>query len=154
MRSEGDYLLVSAPALFCRPNSGSSFKPIHFRHLHIHEHQIEICFAKRVDGLSSVLSESYAMASFFEQAQDKALVHRVVFRDQDAQHLRWFPRILRGVLCDERDLSLLLHSERAGNGFAKFGLANRLREAGRHTEFLAARRVSFVPGRGKHDETG
>jgi len=43
-------------------NPGRGFKPVHLRHLHIHEDKIELPLFQRADCLQSVGSERYGVS--------------------------------------------------------------------------------------------
>ena len=58
---------------------------VHFRHLHIHQHQVEIAFLNRDDGPSTVVDPSDRMTCSSEHRFDDVSIHFEVVRDQNAR---------------------------------------------------------------------
>ena len=60
-------------------------KTVHFRHLYVHEHQVEGLLGQQSDGLSAIATNHRLMTHFLQHAEHDLLVHGVIFCHQDAQ---------------------------------------------------------------------
>ncbi len=126
------------------PNLTSRGKPVHFRHLAVHQNQVVMRAANRIDGLTSVADGVALVAGMGQDLESNLLVNLVVFRQQDAGSLvrgagngidlrnvlsaHALPRPLRGIAGDH-DLQGVeqrgLH-DRLGDAFGKPELAEPL----------------------------
>src|SRR5450631_3098757 len=75
VRGQGDHFLMDLGALFLFPNCRCCLKTVHFRHLHIHEDQIEPFFLERQKCLAPIPGYHDSMPSLFEQPSTDSLVH-------------------------------------------------------------------------------
>src|SRR3989442_8903107 len=66
MSGQSDDRHVGVGPIFSFPNRRSGLESVHFRHLHIHEHQIETAFRDRFESLAAVRSHHDAVASLLE----------------------------------------------------------------------------------------
>ena len=60
---------------------------IHQRHLHVHQHAVELRLAQQVKRLFAIVGQADGGARFFQQFQRHLLVEGVVFHQQDARML-------------------------------------------------------------------
>jgi hypothetical protein len=74
----GDHLLFADHFLFS--NQGGRLPSVHFRHLHIHQPQIEILFLERGQSLEPVPGYHHTVSTLLQQPHHQPLVHRVVLR--------------------------------------------------------------------------
>ncbi len=65
----------------------SRLDAVHFGHLHVHEHQVEVFLGDRVECLAAVDHGEHRMTLFGEEVQSHPLVDRIIFCQKDAQHL-------------------------------------------------------------------
>ena len=63
-------------------DTASGFQPIHFRHLNIHEDQIEFIVGQGLDGGLAVLGNGHRMPGFLQDVLGKSLVQDIVFGHQ------------------------------------------------------------------------
>src|SRR2546430_99257 len=145
-------LMLPVTLLFLS-NSGCRFKPIHFRHLNIHQDDVKGLFFQCCQGLFTVNGHDDSMPPFFQQPHNQTLIHQVVLRDQDAQHLRAISRITQRVARNEGNHALLLASpQHLRNRLAQFGLPDGLQQVRGHSQFLAAFSVPTMAGGRKHHD--
>ena len=61
------------------------FEPVHFRHLHIHQDQVEGLFLPCRQRLPSGLGQNDRVSSLLQESHRYSLVYQVVFRQQDPE---------------------------------------------------------------------
>jgi len=79
----GDHLLFADHFLFS--NQGGRLPSVHFRHLHIHQNEVEGLLLPSGQRLLSGLGENHRMPSFLEESHGYLLVHEVVLCEQDLE---------------------------------------------------------------------
>ena len=67
------------------PDECRRLEPIHLRHLHIHEDQVEGPCVRLRHCFASVGNQRHTMPVLFEQKPDERLIRPVVFSDEDVQ---------------------------------------------------------------------
>ena len=126
-----------------------SLKAVHFRHLHVHQHHVEILLLKQSQGLPAILGDLDAVAAISQNMTDELLVGRRVFGHQHAKDSagdRQDPRGLAGVDQGNRAFG----SDRLGNRVEQGRPRDRLFQAGRR-QFPALIGV-ILPIRGREHE--
>jgi len=66
-------------------NAACGFDAIHFRHLHIHEDEVEGFGGKAPDGFRAIGGDGHNAALAFEHAAREQLIDDTVFGDEDTQ---------------------------------------------------------------------
>src|SRR2546425_7043967 len=66
MSGQSDHGQARPGAFFRFPNRCGGFESVHFRHLHIHEHQIEAAFRERFESLAAIRSYHNAVTPFLK----------------------------------------------------------------------------------------
>ena len=74
---------IAHPFLFS--NQGRGLEPIHFRHLHIHQDQVEGLFLPCRQRLPSGLRQNDRVSSLLQESHRHFLVYQIVFRQQDPE---------------------------------------------------------------------
>jgi hypothetical protein len=108
VRRQGDYRLVSSGSFLRLANLRGGFHSLHFRHLYVHQDQVEAVFCRSIKRLVAVRRHSYAMASLLPQASGRPLIHHIVFREQDALHVRGVRRLVQRVAREQGNRALPL----------------------------------------------
>ncbi len=72
---------VNARMIFVFANLSGCFEPIHFGHLHVHQHHIIGLRFERFHCQQTILNNFCGVTPFFEQAPNEPLIYRVVFSD-------------------------------------------------------------------------
>ena len=70
--------------LFLMPNGCGGRETIHFRHLHIHEHQVKGTLAQFFEHFLAGLGHHYLMTVLFQQPDGKFLIDHVVLSQKYA----------------------------------------------------------------------
>jgi len=93
MRGDRDDRQVTAGAAFAFADCRDRFTAAHLGHLHVHQHQVEGRAVERLQRQPAVFSERHHVPGLRQQPHGDALIHGVVFRQQDPQ--RWSNGCLR-----------------------------------------------------------
>ncbi len=99
------------------PNGRGGFHSSHFRHLHIHEHQIKRLVGECLNGLASIGCDRDLVPPFLQNAHRQPLIHRVVFSQKNAARAH---TLFRGRT--RLFLRAAGRTERGHDGVAQFGL--------------------------------
>ena len=121
MGSQADNRQMPAAGPLPGADVARSFDPVHFRHLQVHQRQVEVGSGEKVQGLAPVPGGCDCMAAILEQAVGDLLVEGVVLDQQNLQGLRRGRHFRAGIghcgypqCSDQRLVEIGL-----GNGFAQ-----------------------------------
>ena len=79
---------MSAGGPFLLANSAGGGESIHFGHLDVHENDVEVLQLKGFDGFATVFDTDDRMPALLQNACGDALIHGVVFGQQNLEFLR------------------------------------------------------------------
>ena len=74
---------VSAGASFRGPDGSGGLEPVHLRHLHVHQHRVEVGSIEQGQGFAAVRRHRHVVSLFLQHARGDLLVDRVVLRQQN-----------------------------------------------------------------------
>ena len=63
-------------------NLSCRFEPVHFRHLHIHEHHIDIFGLGKLQCFAAIVCDKYFVSLTFENSQHELLISIGVFGNE------------------------------------------------------------------------
>ena len=66
------------------PDLRRHFQSIHFGHLNVHEHQVELLTPDCLQGVPAVAANNHLVPKFFEHPHGDFLIDRVVLGEQDS----------------------------------------------------------------------
>ena len=78
-------------------DGGRGLKAVHFRHLHVHQHHVEILLLEQIQGLPAVLGDLDRVPAISQHVKDELLVGRGVFGQQHAQRAAGDGQDARGL---------------------------------------------------------
>ena len=67
-----------------RPNTPSRLKPIHHRHLHVHQDQVKWLLAHFLQGVSAIFGQDHCHPDILQQLHGHFLIDRIIFTNQQA----------------------------------------------------------------------
>ena len=85
MRGQRNDPLAPARGPFPFPDRGGRLETVHFGHLHVHQHKVEVLPGKDRQCLSPVPGHHCRMTAFFQNAAKELLIGRVVLDNQDVE---------------------------------------------------------------------
>ena len=131
-------------------NQRGRLEAAHFRHLHIHEYEVELFILKSSYGLSTVVGEDDTVPSLFEKASHEFLVDVVVFGDKyvEAVYIGLFGLYGWGRSRDRRMQCFGCRQQY----FEQTGLLDGLGEITRDTKLSTLRGVSASLRRCEHHD--
>ncbi len=125
-------------------NGPDRLEAVHLRHLHIHEHHVEVTGLERRDRLAAIGGDHHRMAHALEHAAGHLLVHGMVLGQQDAQSSvggSWWVRAILGLLPHRESLVARVgKGHHLHQGVEQLGLPHRLGQAGGDVEGLESMR--------------
>jgi hypothetical protein len=80
VRGERDDGQMSACLFLFFANRLRGLQAVHFRHLHVHQHQIDSFAFKRFQSLAAIFDYDYSVAMFLKQASGERAIDCVIFR--------------------------------------------------------------------------
>ena len=81
-RNDGD---VASGVAFACANGGRGFEPAQFRHLHIHQDDVERLCGARLHGLTAVPDHDDLVAALAQQSEHELLIRSVVLGHEHAE---------------------------------------------------------------------
>ena len=119
----GSALAAAALALELADAPGRG-EAVHDRHLAVHQHRVEGGFGDALQGLGAVVGEGDIRRQLLQQALRDALIHRIVFHQQDAMAAEGGTRLRRGrelascaALCQSAPACQQRGQRRGADGF-------------------------------------
>ncbi len=90
MRRHGDNRKPAVLANFALANHGGRLIAVHFRHLDVHQHQIERLLVRRGDRLAAVIGNGHLMSPLRENADCQSLIGQTILGQQDSQRTHFY----------------------------------------------------------------
>ena len=141
---------MRAGLLFELSNGLRGFQPVHFRHLHIHQDEIERGRLPELHGCAPGFRHRHLVTLPREYADGQFLIGEIVFRQQDLQRADADCRGMHAVVADGD--AHHLDTQRRHDGIEQFRLFQRLHQPGGNSQLLAPVTVTFAAPRGEHDD--
>ena len=127
------------------------FQTVQVRHLHVHQHHIEVLLTDHFECLKAVLSDFDAVAALTQNVNGHLLVRRIVFRQQDSQATSGLLR--KYVLPRHRHRSSAgTYSQALGNDAEQFALHNRFFQVSGNSQLPSALMDDLTVHGGQHQD--